>query len=72
MCCSLRDVTLDAVSALSNSSDTLRTVEKCSCPRGYQGLSCEVRDSCWKISLFVFWNFLKLILNVSRHLLEIF
>ena len=44
VCSSLRDVTIDAVSALSNSSNTLKTVEKCSCPRGYQGLSCEVRQ----------------------------
>ena len=43
VCSSLKDVTIDAVSALSNSSNTLKTVEKCSCPRGYQGLSCEVR-----------------------------
>lgn len=54
VCCSLRDVTLDAVSALSNSSVTLRAVEKCSCPRGYQGLSCEVREHfCQKILLLV-------------------
>lgn len=60
VCCSLRDVTLDAVSALSNSTNTLRAVEKCSCPRGYQGLSCEVREQfCQKILLFLFRIFLK-------------
>ncbi|XP_048757989.2 laminin subunit alpha-2-like isoform X2 [Ostrea edulis] len=44
----LRDVTMDAVSALSNSSATLKTVEKCSCPRGYQGLSCEECESGYR------------------------
>ncbi|XP_078319283.1 laminin subunit alpha-2-like isoform X3 [Crassostrea virginica] len=44
----LRDVTIDAVSALSNSSNTLKTVEKCSCPRGYQGLSCELCESGYR------------------------
>lgn len=72
VCCSLRDVTLDAVSALSNSSVTLRAVEKCSCPRGYQGLSCEVREHfCQKILLLVFWIFLKVIFYIFKHLLEI-
>ncbi|XP_062614987.1 laminin subunit alpha lam-3-like [Saccostrea cucullata] len=44
----LRDVTLDAVSALSNKTQTLKTVEKCSCPRGFQGLSCEECESGYR------------------------
>ncbi|VDI10069.1 laminin, alpha 1/2 [Mytilus galloprovincialis] len=37
----LKSVTLDTVSASSPSNLTLPTVEKCNCPRGYHGLSCE-------------------------------
>lgn len=42
---SLKSVKLDTVSASSNSTLTLPTVEKCACPSGYHGLSCEVRPA---------------------------
>ena len=38
----LKDVLLDTSSAGSTSDVSITGVEKCSCPRGYTGLSCEV------------------------------
>ena len=38
----LKDVFLDTASAGSTSDVMMSGVEKCSCPRGYSGLSCEV------------------------------
>jgi len=39
---SLKDVRLGAVGASSTRNKTLSSVEKCICPPGYDGLSCEV------------------------------
>ncbi|KAL3869139.1 hypothetical protein ACJMK2_041856, partial [Sinanodonta woodiana] len=44
----LKDVVLEAVSAGSMEKITIPTVEKCSCPRGYAGLSCESCDLGWR------------------------
>ena len=41
----LKDVFLDTASAGSTSDVIMSGVEKCSCPRGYSGLSCEVINS---------------------------
>ena len=38
----LKDVLLDTASAGSTSDVMMSGVEKCTCPRGYSGLSCEV------------------------------
>ncbi|KAJ8033997.1 Laminin subunit alpha-2 [Holothuria leucospilota] len=37
----LKDVSMDVVTEESRSSELLKTVEECSCPATYEGLSCE-------------------------------
>ncbi|XP_053394147.1 laminin subunit alpha-2-like isoform X2 [Mercenaria mercenaria] len=44
----LKDVLLDTSSAGSTSDISISGVEKCSCPRGYTGLSCESCDIGWR------------------------
>ena len=41
--CSIRDVSLDIAERRNTGGERALAVEQCSCPRGYRGLSCEVR-----------------------------
>ncbi|WAR23621.1 LAMA2-like protein, partial [Mya arenaria] len=44
----LKEVLLDTSNAGSTNEVTMSGVEKCSCPRGYTGLSCESCDIGWR------------------------
>lgn len=44
-------------SAISEFSKSVGYIEKCTCPEGYAGLSCEVNCSNSN-KLYSFWNFL--------------
>ncbi|KAL4235534.1 Laminin subunit alpha-2 [Mactra antiquata] len=44
----IKDVLLDTSNAGSTSDVSITGVEKCSCPRGYTGLSCESCDIGWR------------------------
>ncbi|ESP05355.1 hypothetical protein LOTGIDRAFT_227981 [Lottia gigantea] len=63
----LRDVSLDVVSPSSRSPMTLKSVEKCNCPPGYAGLSCESCSPGWRRQNGTLYNGVCLQCNCNRH-----